>query len=190
MIVEAIQGDALAADQGCQTIAIQVMGNMAAGEDVDLGSRDEDETVSAVIFREGGAHVILDAARANLDDNASLFCALEALNYVCQDAKTAGKLNDAGLVDLTLDTMRQWEDDVEIVERAFDLFYTLCFAPQCAEVCCNFAIAFVGLTLAAFVARACHLPPPSIRAARAFCCMYLTYARAHSPPPPLARMHR
>jgi hypothetical protein len=110
------------------------MGNMAAGEDVDLNSRDEDETVSAVIFREGGAHAILDAARANLDDNATLFCALEALNYVCQDAKTAGKLNDAGLVDLTLDTMRQWEDDVEIVERAFDLFYTLCFAPLCAEV--------------------------------------------------------
>ena len=64
----------------------------------------------------------------------TLLCALEALNHVCSDARTAAKLNDAGLIDLTLDAMRGWEDDVEIIERCFDLFYTLCFAPECAEV--------------------------------------------------------
>ena len=71
-IVEAMQSEQCSEDKGCQTIAIQVIGNMAAAsEEVDLGSHDEDETVSAVIFRQGGAHAVLDAARSDMDDNGT-----------------------------------------------------------------------------------------------------------------------
>jgi hypothetical protein len=133
-IVGTMLGDACQADKTALQIAIQVIGNLAASEDIDLGSG---ETVPEVIFRQGGAHAVLDTARDLIDDSETVSCALEALNYVCQDGETAKKLNDDGLVDLLVASMSTFRDDVDVIERAFDLFYTLCFAAECAESMAN-----------------------------------------------------
>ena len=133
-IVGTMLGDACQADKTALQVAIQVIGNLAASEDIDLGSG---ETVPEVIFRQGGAHAVLDTAQALIDDSDTVSCALEALNYVCQDGETAKKLNDDGLVELLVSVMDKLGDDVDVIERAFDLFYTLCFAAECAESMAN-----------------------------------------------------
>ena len=130
-IVKAMQSKECKSASGVQTIAIQVIGNMAASEDVELPGTDD--TVAALILQQGGAHAVLAAAKDDLDERDMLVAALEALNYVCQDPAAATQLNEEGLCELVLDAMRAFDTDVEVIERCFDLFYTISFSPDCAE---------------------------------------------------------
>jgi hypothetical protein len=133
MIVNIIRSDTYLTEKVVLRLAIQVLGNIATVSDVELTGTYTGESVAAVIFNQGGAHAVLSAGKKGVDDKEMVLCVLEALNHLCQDVTIASKLNDAGIVDMTIDVANAWNNDVEVIERVFELTYTICFAAECAH---------------------------------------------------------